>query len=213
MDTRFDQSLQTLSDELIRMGALCEDAITAALRALLENDAHAVQTAAFLEEEINRKERDIEQLCMQLLLRYHPVASDLRNISCALKMIADMERIGDQALDIATLAGQFPLLSALAHTEIAAMAQHTMKMVRQSIDAFVRRDLQTARSVIAYDDVVDALFLEVKRGIIQMIQSESDSSEAAADLLMIAKYLERIGDHAVNIAERVAFSISGVQEE
>lgn len=208
MRNRFDLQLAELNNELISMGALCENAIASAVKALLAGDRRLAQSAVRLDAEIDRRERDIESMCLKLLLQQQPVASDLRLISSALKMITDIERIGDQAADIAEIVTS--LSGACGdNRHIADMAQATIKMVTDSLDAFVRRDLALAQSVVAYDDVVDALFARCKQDLIAQIGARPADGERVLDILMIAKYLERIGDHAVNIAEWVAFSITG----
>ena len=211
MRDRFNEQLEQLNVELIKMGALCEEAISAAAKALLEGDAALRETAAAAEREIDQKERDIESLCMKLLLQQQPVASDLRLVSSVLKMITDIERIGDQASDIAEIVTY--LSGACGHNQhIEEMAQATIKMVTDSLDAFVRRDLTLAWSVIEYDDVVDDLFAACKKDLIAEIADSPVDGERVLDILMIAKYLERIGDHATNIAEWVEFSITGTHK-
>ncbi len=212
MRIRFEEQLRRLNVELITMGALCEDAISAAIKGLLADDEPLLQKVFAADHDIDRKERDIESLCMRLLLQQQPVARDLRVISSALKMISDMERIGDQAADIAEITKYIQHhrnehLKSRLH--IHAMAAAAVKMVTDSIDSFVKKDLALARSVMAYDDVVDKLFDEVKQELIELISEKSADGELCVDFLMIAKYLERIGDHAVNIAEWVEFSITG----
>ena len=199
MRNRFDEQLERLNVELIRMGALCEDVISQAAKTLVYDTDH----------EIDRKERDIESLCMRLLLQQQPVASDLRLISSALKMISDMERIGDQAADIAEMTAHLEGNGMDSQLHIAEMARATIKMVTDSVDSFVRRDLALARAVQAYDDVVDALFNRVKKELVELIARDHANGEDCIDLLMIAKYFERIGDHAVNIAEWVEFAATG----
>ena len=208
MRSRFDEQLAMLNTELIEMGALCEEAIGSAARALTEKNKALIKHKFALEEEIDRKENQIENLCLKLLLKQQPVAKDLRLISSALKMITDMERIGDQARDIAEITG-FASNAGLAIEDIKRMADETGKMVTSSIEAFVRRELSLAQKVIASDDVVDGLFNTIKNELIQFINQDIQNGEYAMDMLMIAKYLERIGDHAVNIAEWVEFSITG----
>lgn len=208
MRDRFNEQLEQLNVELIKMGALCEEAISAAAKALLEGDAALQETAAAAEREIDQKERDIESLCMKLLLQQQPVARDLRTISSALKMISDMERIGDQAADIAEITRDIADNSIKDLVPIGDMARATIKMVTDSVDSFVRKDLGLAEAVISSDDVVDDLFLQVREELIRRI-GMGDSGEVCIDLLMIAKYLERIGDHAVNIAEWVEYSLTG----
>ena len=209
MRKQYGQELELLHVELIRMGALCEEAISAAAKALLEGDRELAEAAKAAEREIDDKERAIESLCMKLLLRQQPVAGDLRTVSSALKMISDMERIGDQAEDIAELAGYVNMAAAPGRLHIDDMARATISMVTDSVDSFVRRDLALAQAVMAEDDRVDALFADVKRAIIDLISRDNTQGELALDLLMVAKYLERIGDHATNIAEWVAYSITG----
>ena len=205
MRNRFDNQLAEMNNELISMGALCENAIASAVKALLEGDIKLAAAAIRIDQEIDRKEREIESMCLKLLLQQQPVASDLRLISSVLKMITDIERIGDQASDIAEIV---TYLSG-HNTHIDQMAQATIKMVTDSLDAFVRRDLTLAWSVIEYDDVVDRLFDECKSDLIAEIAQNPEDGERVLDVLMIAKYLERIGDHATNIAEWVEFSITG----
>ena len=201
MRDRFNEQLEQLNVELIKMGALCEEAISAAAKALLEGDAALRETACVAEREIDQKERDIESLCMKLLLQQQPVARDLRTISAALKMISDMERIGDQASDIAEITRDIEDSPVVSHVPIAEMARGTIGMVTDSIDSFVRKNLGLA-------DEIDRMFLEVKDELIRRI-GQGDSGETCMDLLMIAKYFERIGDHACNIAEWVEYSLTG----
>mgnify|MGYP001655240631 CR=1 FL=1 len=211
MRRQFDQQLALLNRELIEMGALCEEVIALASKALTEGDPALAARVAPLDTEIDQKERTIESLCLKLLLQQQPVARDLRQISAALKMITDMERIGDQAQDIAEIVTC--LSGACGHNaHIDQMAQATIKMVTDSLDAFVRRDLTLAWSVIEYDDVVDRLFDECKQDLIAEIAQNPTDGERVLDVLMIAKYLERIGDHATNIAEWVEFSITGTHK-
>lgn len=211
MRIRFDQQLEQLNIELIKMGALCETAITKANEALLNesNNEECVTEVLAVEEEINQKERDIESLCMKLLLQQQPVARDLRQISSALKMISDMERIGDQAADIAEISKYVQVRQNAGKIHIGDMAKATSKMVTESIDSYVNRDLKMAQEVVKYDDVVDDLFREVKRELIELVISDSQNGEYYMDLIMVAKYFERIGDHAENIAQWVEFSITG----
>ncbi len=210
MRNRFDRQLSTLNDELIEMGSMIEKSIETAIKALVNQDVDLARNAIEADEEIDRQERIIEDLCLKLLLQQQPVAKDLRLISSALKMITDMERIGDHASDISeitiALADQ-PYIKKLEH--IQQMAKETMIMLVGSIEAFVDKDLEKANEVIKRDDVVDDLFDKVKKELIQMIHENADKGEQAADLLMVAKYMERIGDHATNISEWVIFSITG----
>ncbi len=209
MRNKFDSQLERLNLELITMGALCEDAISASVKGFLDDDDALCQKAVETEDEINRKERDIESICMKLLLEQQPVARDLRVISSALKMISDMERIGDQAYDIAEIAKFIKNSNVKSKIHIKDMAAAATKMVTDSVDSFVKKDVELARAVMAYDDKVDNLFNCVKDELVQLITEDKANGEFCIDLLMIAKYLERIGDHAVNIAEWVEYSITG----
>lgn len=209
MRNKFDSQLEKLNLELITMGALCEDAISASVKGFLDDDDALCQKAVETEDEINRKERDIESICMKLLLEQQPVARDLRVISSALKMISDMERIGDQAYDIAEIAKFIKNSNVKSKIHIKDMAAAATKMVTDSVDSFVKKDVEFARAVMAYDDKVDNLFNCVKDELVQLITEDKANGEFCIDLLMIAKYLERIGDHAVNIAEWVEYSITG----
>lgn len=222
MRNRFDEQLEQLNVELIRMGALCEDAISYASRTLMGEGDFSKEVYK-TDHGIDQKERDIESLCMRLLLQQQPVAKDLRQVSSALKMISDMERIGDQASDIAEICGYIQKREAESRLHIRDMAEATMKMVTQSIDSFVKKDLNIAKEVILYDDVVDDLFDKVKQELIGLLShqdenaaansAEGDMGEFCIDMLMIAKYFERIGDHATNIAEWVEYSITGTHIE
>lgn len=209
MRNKFDSQLEKLNLELITMGALCEDAISASVKGFLDDDDALCRKAVETEDEINRKERDIESICMKLLLEQQPVARDLRVISSALKMISDIERIGDQAYDIAEIAKFIKNSNVKSKIHIKDMAAAATKMVTDSVDSFVKKDVELARSVMVYDDKVDNLFDCVKDELVQLITEDKANGEFCIDLLMIAKYLERIGDHAVNIAEWVEYSITG----
>ena len=213
MRSRFDEQLSQLNRELIEMGALCEEAIAVAAKALSEQDAELAKRVTPIDAEIDRKERTIESLCLKLLLQQQPVAGDLRQISAALKMITDMERIGDQAGDIAEIITYLRPGDAVGQSHISEMAKAAIGMVTDSVDAYVRRDTALAEKVIADDDIVDSFFAQVKQELISLISREPGSGEYALDLLMIAKYFERIGDHATNIAEWVVFSVTGEHKE
>jgi len=210
MRTRFDEQLSHLNDLLVEMGAKVEKSIKRATQAIVSNDKKMAKKAIAADREIDSMEKEIEALCLRLLLRQQPVAKDLRLISSALKMITDMERIGDQAADISEIA---KFLIGKHHAvdldNIHKMAEATAKMVTESIDAFVKRDLDLAQKVIDADDLVDDLFDKVKEDVIELIQKDKSHGEHAIDFIMIAKYFERIGDHATNIAEWVVFSITG----
>ena len=212
MRNYFDEQLELLNVELIRTGSLCEDAIMGASRTLMGEEGFAKQVHD-AEHEIDQKERDIENLCFKLLLKQQPVAKDLRQVSAALRMISDMERIGDQASDIVENARYIQDNTYESNLHIRDMAEATMKMVTDSIDSFVKRDLELARKTMKEDDVVDELFSKVKTELIGLIGEDSSKGEMCLDLLMIAKYFERIGDHATNIAEWVEYSITGVHIE
>ena len=212
MRNQFDRELARLSSELMEMGALIEGAITNAVGALAPDGTASAKRAMELEEQIDATERDIERRCLRLLLQQQPVARDLRTISTALKMITDMERIGDQARDISEIALTLPRGGALEPEHIPRMAEATIHMVKGAIDAFIARDEARANEVIAYDDVVDGLFSRVRDDIASLLRRERESGETAIDFLMIAKYFERIGDHAVNIVEWVVFSITGTHK-
>ena len=213
MRTRFDMELEQLNSDMIAMGALCENAISEAMQSLFSADKAAAQRTIEEDREINQKEKDIEAFCLRLLLQQQPVARDLRVISSALKMITDMERIGDQAADIAELIRHMHLTPvSRQNRHLSKMAEATKKMVTESIDAFVAKDAALATKVLADDDLVDSLFLKLRHDIIEMIAADPGCGEEAVDVLMIAKYLERIGDHATNIAEWVLFSVTGTHE-
>ena len=210
MRERFEQQMEILHTELIELGALCEQAIGRTYEVLLEGNQRAAEEIIKKDQVVDAKEREIEDLCFRIILQQQPVARDLRNISSALKMVTDMERIGDHATDISELAvvlSKKPYVKKLDHIE--EMAKETMVMLIQSLEAFVEKDLDKAQKVIAHDDVVDDLFEKVKKELIALIRVHADEGEQAVDLLMVTKYFERIGDHATNIAEWVIFSITG----
>lgn len=209
MRNKFDEQLERLHVELIQMGAACEDAISAAAEALLKGDESLAAAAEEAERDIDQREREVENLCLKLLLQQQPVAKDLREISAALKMISDLERIGDQAADIAELTRYIHMPEGAKRMHIAEMARAVIGMVTDSVDSFVKRDLDLARSVYTSDDKVDALFEKVKQELIELIASDPKCGETGLDLLMVAKYLERIGDHATNVAEWVEYSLTG----
>ena len=211
MRNKFDSQLEKLNLELITMGALCEDAISASVKAMTNGGAALCDKVFATDAEIDQKERDIEAVCMKLLLQQQPVARDLRVISSALKMISDMERIGDQASDIAEISKFIKNSNVKSRVHISDMAAAATKMVTDSVESFVKKDLSLARKVMEYDDKVDNLFGLVKDELVRLIAEDRENCEFCIDLLMIAKYLERIGDHAVNIAEWVEYSITGAQ--
>ena len=210
MRNRFDQQLELLNKQLIYMGELCEEAIGKATTALKEGSMEQAEKVRIADEEIDQAETDIERLCLRLLLQQQPVARDLRRISASLKMITDMERIGDQTADIADIVIATKSTEEKNLKDINRMAEATVKMVRDSVSAYVQKDLELARKVMDADDEVDDLFDLVKGDLIKFISDHKGSAgDEAIDLIMIAKYLERIGDHATNIAEWVIFSITG----
>lgn len=210
MRNKFDEQLGRLHVELIQMGAVCEEAISAAAEALLKGDTSLAAAAVEAERDLDRREREVENLCLKLLLQQQPVARDLRDISAALKMISDLERIGDQAADIAELASYVRVPDGSGVLHIADMTRAVIGMVTDSVESFVRKDLELARAVCAADDKVDALFTQVKQELIDMLSADAAWGQQGLDLLMVAKYLERIGDHATNVAEWVEYSITGV---
>ncbi|MCI5791993.1 MAG: phosphate signaling complex protein PhoU [Lachnospiraceae bacterium] len=212
MRDRFTGQLKSLHKGLIEMGEQCESVITMATDALINNNKAGAESVSVLDTDIDHQERDIESLCLKLLLQQQPVASDLRQISAALKMITDMERIGDQAADIAELVKYIDGDPIINMTKIGDMAKHVIYMVTESVNAYVKKDVTLAQNIIKYDDEVDDLFNEMKNEIIDIIAKKNDDAEKAVDLLMIAKYLERIGDHATNIAEWAVFSVTGVHK-
>ena len=214
MRNRFDRQLVQLNDEMIEMGSMIEKAIQQAITALIKQDTDAARKIIEYDEDIDQQEKTIENLCLKLLLQQQPVARDLRVISSALKMVTDMERIGDHASDISEMAilmADRPYIKKLEH--IQEMAKEASVMLVNSIEAFVNKDVKQAHEVIVKDDVVDNLFETIKNELIAMIHKNPDVGDQAMDLLMVAKYLERIGDHACNIADWVIFSITGSHED
>ncbi|MDR2193283.1 MAG: phosphate signaling complex protein PhoU [Treponema sp.] len=214
MRGRFDEQLSELNNTLIEMGALIEQAIARATCALMTQDADEARAVIENDAIINAMERDIESACLKLILMQQPVARDLGQVSTALKMITDMERIGDHAADISELCVYLANQNYIKKLEhIQEMADAAGAMVTESIDAFVKKDMALAQAVIARDDVVDGLFSTVKKDLIALVHENTENGEQALDLLQIAKYYERIGDHAVNIAEWVIFSITGTHKD
>lgn len=209
MRERYTEKLMQLQNEVLDLGMLCEKAIMKTYRLLISDEGRSEQVKEIdaLEKEIDTKEHEVESICIQLLLRQQPLASDLRRISAALKMVTDMERIGDQATDIAEIIETGSIDIPVKGVRIAEMAEFTMKMVNKSVESYVNRDLELARETIDSDDTLDELFLEVRQALNK--NTQNFTSDQALDLLMIAKYYERIGDHATNIAEWVEFSLTG----
>ena len=213
MRSRYDEELKNLHGALIDMGTMIESAISGAITALENRDIQKAKDIIAYDEEIDAQERLIEEMCMKLLLRQQPVARDLRMISTALKLITDMESIGDHAADISELASMLRDLPQMNSNSLREMAVQTSTMLISSVEAYVEQDEEKARAVIRQDEVVDDLFVTVKREMIEAIQKNSDCSETAADLLMAAKYFERIGDHATNIAEWTLYALTGRHED
>ena len=205
----YDEQLQALHAALIEMGEMISGAIGRAVSALLARDAESAREVIAYDEEIDRQERTVEALCYKLLLSQQPVAGDLRRVSSALKIITDMERIGDHAADISELTLMLRELPAMSNAHLREMAAQTTQMLLSSLEAYVSQDMEKANAVIAQDDAVDALFEAVRREMIDAIRAEPQTGEAAVDLLMAAKYFERIGDHATNIAEWAIFAHTG----
>ncbi len=211
MRNKFDMQLELLNEQLTHMGELCELAINRVTKALVENSTEQAKKIMAADEEIDQMEKDIERLCLKLLLQQQPVARDLRQISAALKMITDMERIGDQTADIAEIIISAGMSEVGDVKKIEEMSAGVARMVNDSVSAYVERDLELARKVMNADDRIDDLFNEIRASIIALIAG-GNRGEQGVDLIMIAKYLERIGDHATNIAEWVEFSITGVHK-
>lgn len=213
MRSKFDEQLNQLNDEMMRMGTMIEDSIEKAIDALVNQKVTLAEEIMARDEDIDRQQKKIESICFNLLMRQQPVARDLRTISAAMKMVTDMERIGDHAADISEITvmlGNQPYPFSL--DLIKKMATETMIMLIRSIEAYVEKDIGKAQSVIKHDDIIDALFDEVKQKLITLIHEAPDNGEQATDFLMIAKYFERIGDHATNISEWVIFAFSAQTE-
>ena len=212
--SRFEKQLNTLNQQMVQMGSMVEQSIEMAVSALVNKDSEKAHNVIEYAADVSNQERQVEGMCMKLLLCQQPVASDLRMISSALKMITDMERIAVQSAEISELTirmEETPYIKKLEHVQ--QMAKETILMVVKSIDAFVNKDLKLAQEVITMDDVVDDLFIKIKQELISLINQDASNGEQATDLLMIGKYFERIGDHAVNIAQWVTFSITGEHGE
>ena len=209
----FQEQLNELKRELTIMGASCEEIIALASHALTDMDEDLVRKVETIGAQIDESERTIETICMKLLLRQQPVARDLRQISAAMKMITDMERIGDQAEDIVEIVPYMNAHPDEKFPKIREMAKAAQTMVTDAIDAYVKQDMELAKKVMSHDDVVDNYFIQIKKGIIDLIAAEPSQGEYALDLLMIAKYFERIGDHCTNIAEWVEFSVTGIHKD
>ncbi|MDD6692408.1 MAG: phosphate signaling complex protein PhoU [Lachnospiraceae bacterium] len=210
MRNNFEKQLATLNNELTNMGKLCEIAIEKATKSLSDGNMVLAREVIQADAEIDQAEKDIERLCLKLLLQQQPVASDLRLVSAALKMITDMERIGDQASDIAEIIISGKICDSVDFPKIVEESNQAVKMVTDSVDAYVNKDLELAGKVEADDDIVDLMFDSIKMQITDMIRTNRIEANRAVDLIMVSKYLERIADHATNIAEWVVFSITGV---
>ncbi len=214
MRERFKQQLDEMYRQMVVLGGLCQQAIAMAVKTLDEQEEAAQRLEAqvhILDGEIDDMEREIEGLCTKLLLKQQPVATDLRRITAALKMVTDLERIGDQAADIAELA-RFIRHNG-KNEALKKMAADVIRMVSDSVDAFVRLDLDQARAVIAYDDVVDQWFDQIKKELITRMAQDSSAGEEFLDVFLVAKYLERIGDHATNLAEWVEYAQTGARSK
>ncbi|MDR2532376.1 MAG: phosphate signaling complex protein PhoU [Oscillospiraceae bacterium] len=212
--SKFDEQLEMLNISLIEMGEIVEKAIKDATKALVDKNVELAKKTVEFDNEIDDKEKEIERLCLKIILQQQPVANDLRLVSSVLKIITDLERIGDHAADISEitlLLADCRYIKELTH--IPMMAEETMKMVTKSIDAFVKKDLELAKEVIVYDDIVDNLFIVVKEELTELIKENAANTDQAMDLIMVAKYFERIGDHATNIAEWVVFSLTGLHKD
>lgn len=204
MRDRFIKQLEQLNNLMIEMGNMIEKAISMAIEALVTKNMKLAKEAIAYDEEINSMQKEIENLCLRLLLQQQPVASDLRSVSAALNMITDMERIGDHAADISEITLLMKDTDYVANLEvIKKMATETTYMVAKSIEAYVERNMDKAKEVIKHDDIVDDLFMQEKRNLIEQVNQNKNNGEEAADMLLVAKYFERIGDHATNLAERV----------
>lgn len=213
MRTVFEKQLKEINNELIKMGELIKESVRIAIKGVVNKDKEVLESVITSDFKVNEKEKKIERLCLQVLLKQQPVAKDLRNVLATLKMITDMERIGDQAADICEVTLRLiKKNSAEKLDELQEVAKESMLMVMQGLEAFVKEDLDLAREVIKHDDVVDSLFLSIKKELIELMSEKVETGEEAANLLMIAKYFERIGDHSTNIAEWVIFSVTGKHE-
>ena len=210
----FDLELKALNDKLIEMGALVEGAIKNTITIITNGEYDKLETSRIIEEKINTMEREIQNYCLNLLLLQSPVAGDLRTVSAALKMITDLERIGDQAIDIAEMSTYLKDCENIySMTHLSEMAERSSNMVTTAIDAFVKKDLKLAKTVATMDDAIDDLFNKVKQEVIDIINANKELDQQAIDVLLIAKYFEKIGDHAVNISQWVLFMITGAHEE
>ena len=207
----FEQELENLNDALTDMGTKVERVIERTFEAFRNNDREALQKIIRGDGEVDRMEEGIESQCLSLMLRQQPVARDLRHISMALKVVTDLERIGDHAVDIAELALRLDQKDAEAMVGyLPEMVENVKTMLRESIEAFVKKDVELAHSMESRDDIIDGLFNRVKQEVARMLKEDATESDKVVDLLMIAKYLERIGDHAVNVCEWTEFFDTGL---
>lgn len=214
MRKKYTDQLKQLNEEMVQMSTMIEESIEKAINTLINQDVEQAREIMKNDNLINHEQKKIETICFQLLMQQQPVASDLRSISAAMKMVTDMERIGDHAADICEMTVMMSKhVYLLDLTCIKQMAKETVLMLIQSIESYVDKDIEKARYVVTHDDVVDLLFEKVKKELIGEIQQNPECSEQAADMLMVAKYFERIGDHATNIAEWVIFSLDDRKQE
>lgn len=208
MRTKFDEQLHMLNQEMMHMGSMIEEKIQKAIEALIGQNRSLAKKIMDGDCEVDREQKKIENICFNLLMQQQPVARDLRVISAAMKMVTDMERIGDHAADISEMTVMMSDTPYVADLEdIKKMASETVLMLIRSIEAYVEKDMLKAQSVIDHDDIVDDLFHKNKQDLIELIQKNPAVSEQAADMLMVAKYFERIGDHATNLAENIIFAL------
>ena len=209
MRSMFDQQLKTLNEEMLYMGGLCEDTIQQTIEALMSGDVKKAHALNNMMSQLTQQERSIENICLKLLMQQQPVARDLRTISSSLKMVTDMERIGIQACEIAEIIAAGNVVRATDKVDFQELSNEVSHMVQMAMMAYDKKDMNLADEVIRYDDVVDKLFCDIRGDLIKQLKDDTNDAECFIDMLMIDKYFERIGDHAVNIASWVKFSITG----
>ena len=209
MRSMFDQQLKTLNEEMLYMGGLCEDTIQQTIEALMSGDVKKAHALNNMMSQLTQQERSIENICLKLLMQQQPVARDLRTISSSLKMVTDMERIGIQACEIAEIIAAGNVVRATDKVDFQELSNEVSHMVQMAMMAYDKKDMNLADEVIKYDDVVDRLFCDIRGDLIKQLRDDTNDAECFIDMLMIDKYFERIGDHAVNIANWVKFSITG----
>lgn len=209
MRSMFDQQLKTLNEEMLYMGGLCEDTIQQTIEALMSGDVKKAHALNNMMSQLTQQERSIENICLKLLMQQQPVARDLRTISSSLKMVTDMERIGIQACEIAEIIAAGNVVRATDKVDFQELSNEVSHMVQMAMMAYDKKDMNLADEVIKYDDVVDRLFCDIRGDLIKQLRDDTNDAECFIDMLMIDKYFERIGDHAVNIASWVKFSITG----